>query len=86
VLAHAGGDDGVAAGQFVEQFDHHLREDDLVGFTGHVIVHVLGFEDFVSQAIAKGRLGFPRGDLRLPGFELILKGRLRTSSLRRFSA
>ena len=41
MLAHAGRDDGIALGRFVDRFDHHLLEDHLIFLTFHVILHVI---------------------------------------------
>ena len=37
VLAHAGGDDGLAFGQFIQHLNRHLRQDHLAGVAGHEI-------------------------------------------------
>ena len=53
MLAHAGGDDGVALGQLVEHLNRHLRENDFALLALEMILHVLRLHhlggDFVVQ-------------------------------------
>ena len=77
VLAHAGGDDGFATGEFIEHLDGHLREDDFAFFAGQVVVHVLGLEHFFGDRIAERGLGLPGRDLIVPGGEPLLQRAVR---------
>ena len=64
VLAHAGGDDRLALGQFIERLDRHLRQDHFALAALQVVAHVLGADDFLRHAVAKRRARFPFLDLR----------------------
>ena len=73
VLADAGGQDGLAAGQLVKHLDDHLWQDDLALGAGEMILHVLGPHHLVGDPVAEWCLGFPAGDLFLPRGEFLLQ-------------
>ncbi len=66
VLADAGGDDGIAAGELVEQLDGGLRHDDLVHVALEKVADVLRAQDLVGDPVAERVFGFPLGDARQP--------------------
>ena len=66
VLAHAGGDEGVAFA-FLEQGGNCvLRQDHLVFFALEVILHVHGIHHLVGYFVAEWGALFPFGDLLVP--------------------
>ena len=66
VLADAGGDDGVALGEFVKFLDDHLGEDELLTILD-VGLDVVGIDDLGLGGVLEGGFGLPLGDLGMPG-------------------
>ncbi len=74
VLAHAGGDNGVAFGELVQLGDGVLGEDDLILFAFELGLDVVGGHFLAGDFVAQRGALFPLGDLLMPAFVTGLDG------------
>ena len=69
MLADARRNDGLAFGQLIQKLDRHLGQDYLGRLAVQVIAHVLRFEHFLGDEIAKRGPRLPFRNLFVPGIE-----------------